>query len=172
MWITLSFLLHAILFIIIFLLSSRISQLNKDVANIQSIKQDVEEALMASVQEIQAENQKLLNEINKKTDHAEKAQIKALPNDDDDDDEIETRSSTNSNSGTEQSSEQIQEDERYSDYQPPFLSDESKSEGVAFEPSLTVRVLSLAKQGQNIEQIAKSLKIGKGEVQVILNFYK
>ncbi|GAF63687.1 hypothetical protein BTS2_0578 [Bacillus sp. TS-2] len=168
MWITLSFLLHAILFIIIFLLSSRISQLNKDVANIQSIKQDVEEALMESVQEIQAENQKLLNEINKKTDHAEQVQIKALPNDD----ELETRSSTNSYSGTEQSGEQIQEDERYSDYQPPFLSDESKSEGVAFEPSLTVRVLSLAKQGQNIEQIAKSLKIGKGEVQVILNFYK
>ncbi|MFC0472029.1 DUF6115 domain-containing protein [Halalkalibacter kiskunsagensis] len=41
-----------------------------------------------------------------------------------------------------------------------------------YEQSDTAKVLSLSKKGLNAEEIAKRLHLGKGEVELMLKFYR
>ncbi|MGJ9381437.1 DUF6115 domain-containing protein [Salipaludibacillus sp. CF4.18] len=61
-------------------------------------------------------------------------------------------------------------EEDYKEYEPP-LPDET-SEEIALDSSTTSRVLSLYKRGNSITDIAKELRIGAGEVELLLKFYK
>jgi hypothetical protein len=54
-----------------------------------------------------------------------------------------------------------------SEYQPPV--DHSNEQ---YNPSLLSRVLTLKDQGHSVEQIAKKVDKGKGEVELLIKFYQ
>lgn len=61
-------------------------------------------------------------------------------------------------------------EENYKEYEPP-LPDENPEE-MAVDSPTSSRVLSLYKQGYSATNIAKELRIGAGEVELLLKFYK
>lgn len=61
------------------------------------------------------------------------------------------------------------EENRFPSYEPPTV---TENQSDAFEQSDTLKVLTLAKQGLNVDEIAKKLNMGKGEVELLLKFYQ
>lgn len=64
--------------------------------------------------------------------------------------------------------EEIEADSTYKD----LLSDYDQHDGDEVETSLTANILSLANQGYTIDEIAKELKCGKTEAELIIKFYQ
>ncbi|ADH99280.1 DUF6115 domain-containing protein [Salisediminibacterium selenitireducens] len=60
------------------------------------------------------------------------------------------------------------QDEDYGDYVPPGVNDEE----VQVDTSSTSRILSLYAQGYTIQEIAKQLQMGAGEVELLLKFHQ
>jgi hypothetical protein len=182
-----SLILHLYTFFWIITLMQKMKSQPSENINYEKIKEEIEDILLAYTTEMKEENEKLVLEVKKiKAENNQvlkqlefNPKIRAVPHD-------RVIESINQNRSTPMTqkvspltkstrmSPQPKENneppsiEEYSDYQPPTIEDEKAD---IFEQSDTVKVLSLAKRGFNSEQIAKKLKLGKGEVELILKFY-
>lgn len=64
--------------------------------------------------------------------------------------------------------DQSPEADEYTDYVPPGVDDEE----VRVDTSSTSRILSLHAQGYSVQEIAKQLRMGAGEVELLLKFHQ
>ncbi|WP_413381555.1 DUF6115 domain-containing protein [Alkalihalobacillus sp. 1P02AB] len=181
-----SFIIHIVVALILFSFKNRIAQLEQENEKLKRLKADIQDSLMLHTSQIKKDNDALIQSLNH--------QRVALGNQ-----KVERHTETESKRSNVQLSEQappvaIQhkstkqeplkeipkkssfiaelknaEANSYPAYEPPV---DEAVDGVVFEQSLTVKVLTLSKQGLSVEEIAKQLKVGKGEVQLILNFYR
>ncbi|MDV2885248.1 hypothetical protein RYX45_08640 [Alkalihalophilus pseudofirmus] len=151
----------------------------------EKVKREIEDLLFAYTSEMKEENERLLHEIKQlkevsspsenksKGENNEQGQSTSLQQDKRDgktsksrDDHPQIKKPVN----IEQEKDPFL-DEKYNDYLPPSPSSNEESAAI-FEQSDTANVLMLSKRGLTAEQIAKQLQLGKGEVELILKFYR
>lgn len=164
-----SLILHAVTFLWIILLMQKMNEqkFKSEALDANKVTREVEDLLVAYTEEMKENNEKLLNELLKQrnndlmTDSSEQRLEK-------NNDHIEVVEVVEE--GIEnQPEKQLNRSERFADYEPPVSDDE---QAVFFEQSDTLKVLTLAKQGLTVTEIAKKLNIGKGEVELLLKFYQ
>ncbi|RXI97981.1 hypothetical protein DS745_16660 [Anaerobacillus alkaliphilus] len=170
-FIIVSFLLHFLAFFIIVLLVQKMNANNpKEQANdLEKLKREIEDLLVAYTTEMKEENEKLINKIAIKRKAYEKSQQNAVNKYDQPRTKIvdakkETAIITEETPKTSSKQVVIEEDV----FVPPLI---SETEDIV-EQSTTAQVLSLANQGFSAKEIAKKLKIGDGEVELLLKFHK
>ncbi|MCM3713221.1 hypothetical protein M3202_03925 [Alkalihalobacillus oceani] len=154
-----SLLLHGVTFLWILTLMKRNSIAEHTIEDSEQLKQEIEDILLAYTAEMKEENERLLARLRQKqTEVPQKesaVEKKASP--------PETAKELAA------PKKELAPEPDYEDYQPPLADD---GEDVSFEQSDTARVLLLAKQGKSAEEIARTLNVGKGEVELLLKFYR
>ncbi|KGA98224.1 hypothetical protein AJ85_05205 [Alkalihalobacillus alcalophilus ATCC 27647 = CGMCC 1.3604] len=173
-----SFIIHIVVVFILVSLKNRIAHLEQENEKLNHLKVEIQDSLILHTSQIKKDNEALIQSLSNHTVTSEEQKSKRS--------NVELAESAQSGAVQHKSIEQepLKESPKkssfkaelnkaeassYSDYEPPV---DTTSEGVVFEQSLTVKVLTLSKQGLSVEEIAKQLKVGKGEVQLILNFYR
>lgn len=141
-----SLLLHGVTALWIFTLMKRLELVTISKKEMEQAKNEIEDLLLSYTEEMKEENERLV------------AMLKG------------SQQKPTMDKETYQN-EQIKKvkkepEERYDNYAPPTIDQKP-----IYERSTTAEVLALAKQGQTTEQIAKSLDIGTGEVELMLKFY-
>ncbi|WP_368504078.1 hypothetical protein AB3N04_18675 [Alkalihalophilus sp. As8PL] len=165
-----SFILHGVTILLMLTLAKKVSVTDSfDPERGEKVKQEIEDMLFAYTVEMKEENERLLKEIKqlKKEPHTSEQKTKSVRAEVPQNKQAEPSLSTRPLQLTEQDE---QEEQKYNDYSPPDINEEDPA--TIFEQSDTANVLMLAKRGMNEEQIAKQLNIGKGEVELILKFYR
>ncbi|WP_017727338.1 DUF6115 domain-containing protein [Halalkalibacterium ligniniphilum] len=178
--VVISLLLHGVTMLWILTLMQK--QSARDASEeLEAYKKEIEDVLMAYITEIKEENERLVKELEERAnrkgsqvdEHSMEALDAATPTIVRTEKEPKPLSSkrVQASKSLQSSKTTVNEpqDDAYGDYKPPFV-DES-GEDVLYEQSETSRVLALAKQGYDVEAIAKKLKMGKGEVELLLKFY-
>ena len=164
-----SFLLHLITLFIIVVLVQKVNTMkpSSDTAENEKMKREIEDLLMAYTAEMKEENEKLVNKIIQKRKTQENLQFNT----------VKTYEQTRTKNTVQEKpvkqpiySEQdhLDNDDLEGDYLPPQITETEDT----VEQSTTSQILSLAKQGYSTKEIAKTLNIGDGEVQLLLKFHK
>ncbi|MDT8859000.1 hypothetical protein N0O92_02070 [Alkalihalobacillus sp. MEB130] len=164
--VTISLLLHAFTFLWIITLMKRQQHVQplSTKENEDKLKSEIEDLLVSYTVEMKEENERLVKQLK---------QLKATP---------EKKSQGTSSEENPSPKQSLKESERvkqvptresitYDDYSPPLI-EEDQMESDMYEQSDTAKVLALAKQGLHAEEIAKKLSLGKGEVELMLKFYR
>lgn len=172
--VSLSLILHLFTFLWIIILMQKINVNKPSSDEYEKVKSEIEDILLSYTEAMKDENKKLLAEIkkmklenarlNKKiasTEQQLKANEMIVPK--------EQVKPPVIHQPIKIQQKPLAEDNNYDDYKPPMI--EEVQEEDIFEQSDTAKVLSLAKQGFNAEQIARKLDLGKGEVELVLKFY-
>lgn len=154
-----SLLLHGVTFLWILTLMKRNSIAEHTIEDSEQLKQEIEDILLAYTAEMKEENERLLAQLRQKQAEAPKNES-AVEN------QISLAKAVKETAPPEKEPPSAS---GYEDYQPPPVDD---GEEVSFEQSDTARVLLLAKQGKSAEEIARKLNVGKGEVELLLKFYR
>ncbi|WP_133058670.1 DUF6115 domain-containing protein [Halalkalibacter urbisdiaboli] len=164
--VVISLMLHGVTFLWILTLMQRNAKVEDERRHVLRLKDEIEDMLFSYTNEIKEENKELLKELklSTKESQARIRQQKDVPS-----------SKNNTSEGnvqpllkqTPKNNEVIDED-----YLPPILDEADNQESVVYEQSDTAKVLALAKQGMSAEAIAKKLSLGKGEVELMLKFYR
>ncbi|GGM21625.1 swarming motility protein SwrB [Paraliobacillus quinghaiensis] len=156
-----SFLLHAVTFIIIKVLKDRIAQPDDIQTQMSQQQKEMEELLAVYLLEIREENEKFLDTLKRNPNVTEKKE-----------DLITDAVATTSREKTKNvspidSSPSLKTNESKS-YQPPIENDQQD----IVERSLSAQVLSLHNQGESIESIARKLDCGKTEIELMIKFHQ
>ncbi|MBM7540599.1 DUF6115 domain-containing protein [Amphibacillus cookii] len=147
-----SFLTHAITFIIIRQLKNKLDQPSQIQENLTKQQKEIEELLAVYLLEIREENEKLL-------EHIENNGALTKPK--------EVAGDRQSHQTQQQSGvENVDNRDKYQDYQPPVQPEQEEH----VEQSLAAQVLALHAKGETIEAIAKKLNRGKTEVELLVKF--
>ena len=175
---SISLLLHLFTFFWIINLIQKINLKSpNDTKEIERIKSEIEDVLLSYTAEMKEENEKLVLEMKKlKIDNNQ--MIKRMEmNKEEEPIEIPNKlnaqrvfRTSNAYKVNTQPTNQKPKRESYEEYNPPVIEDEKEND--IFEQSDTAKILALAEQGNNAEQIAKKLSLGKGEVELVLKFYR
>ncbi len=160
-----SLLLHGVTFLWILTLMQRLQQPDASKAEIEQMKNEMEDLLISYTAEMKEENERLLRQLELRN-RVDKGSER-VPSQEQQSMEAEARVERVK---VKQGKQEQAKQERYEEYTPPFI-DELK-EDIYYEQSDTAKVLALAEQGLSVEQIAKKLNIGKGEVELLLKFYR
>lgn len=180
--ISISLILHLFTFFWIIILMQKINVHTANPKEFNNVKKEIEDILLAYTEEMKDENEKLLLELkkmkqenallNKKIEETKQA----IPSESVEHNENVQRSIPNKVTPQQRPLTNVyaieknrNHDDEYDQYEPPTIVEEPQED--IFEQSDTAKVLSLAKQGFNAEQIAKKLDLGKGEVELVLKFY-
>ncbi|NEU29347.1 hypothetical protein GN156_00915 [bacterium LRH843] len=145
-----SLLLHGVAFLWIMALRGRQSDVSR--TDIQQMKNEMADLLLAYTEEMKAENERLIEQIKGSSQRV----VQAKPAEEI---KMEKRVMPSEN-------KPVIAVDRYKDYQPPV----AEPEEAIYEQSLTAQVLALKKQGLSAKHIAKTLNIGTGEVELMLKF--
>ncbi len=148
-----SLLLHGVTALWIATLMKRMELANGSKQDTDKLKREIEDLLLSYTEEMKEENNKLAN------------QLKALPVK-----EYATSFEKEEEEREQQANLSELEQEEELNYEPPLPDDNGVE--IDLQQSQTARVLALSDQGLTVEQIAKTLDIGTGEVELMLNFYK
>lgn len=160
----LSLILHVITFYFLILLSTKYSSMKEVSAKQERLFEEAEQALSAYLIEIKEENERLINQLKneketlmQQSDHAKKV---------------------NEQKRTVEIDKDILENEL-----PPYLEhlvmqtdtveiskDSSSLQKETIPLSFQAEVMNLYESGYNVEQIAKKLKKGKTEIELLLKF--
>lgn len=172
---TISFILHFIMILIALFLIGHIRQLKQNESKIKSDKREIEELLSSYLMELQEENEKFLNIINKSEQNNKKVKNQPI----------------NSNNGvaynppmqTQQSLHKMEEKKKEDNNasSESKLNDKSKESNREYVPpdpepdvdyvqSEEAQIFSLHNQGYSSEEIAKKLNKGKTEIELLLKF--
>ncbi|GAE24280.1 hypothetical protein JCM9140_193 [Halalkalibacter wakoensis JCM 9140] len=155
--VTISLLLHAFTFLWILTLIKQ-QQARPSSKDEEKRKQEIEDLLISYTLEMKEENEKLLRQLSK--DH-EKEMEKDKP--------VQTRTAETVMPSRVVNHKEQKEEDKYKDYLPPMVED---SKEVEFQQSETANIISLSRQGYSAEEIAQKLNLGKGEVELMLKFYR
>ncbi|RNA69566.1 DUF6115 domain-containing protein [Alteribacter keqinensis] len=148
-----SVMLHLLSFYLIILLFQR--QKLKGETSGQTAARDIEDLLLAYTTEMKENNEALVKELQDKSRNVSTESLRPARK------EISNPKPADTISEKQVSGE--------SDYKPPAVAREPQEK---IETSQTAQVLSLSNQGFSIEDIARKLNMGKGEVELFLKFYK
>lgn len=173
--------LATILWIVVLMQKINQPSLENETIDADKVTREIEDLLIAYTAEMKAENEKLMSEFilskeeKKRTESSYEAVVETEPVKNPS--ELEIKQSEVSSTepihkermNEREKDDNVKAEERFSDYQPPSIQDAKED---IYEQSDTLKVLTLAKQGLNIEEIAKKLKMGKGEVELLLKFYR
>ncbi|WP_227935834.1 DUF6115 domain-containing protein [Alkalihalobacillus deserti] len=173
--VTISLLLHGVTFLWIMTLLQK--QQPNQATDIEKTKNEIEDLLISYTAEMKEENELLLKQIEQsKTRNKLSNQQAPLENDLvgglEDKSKRQERSHTKNKPRVKLEHEvkvERKTDGGPLDYQPPFIEQE---EEFVYEQSETAKVIALSKQGLSINEIAKKLSLGKGEVELMLKFYR
>ncbi|GAE29272.1 DUF6115 domain-containing protein [Halalkalibacter hemicellulosilyticus] len=149
--VVISLLLHGFTFLWIMILLQRIRHVQSQPDRMNQLQSELEDILVAYTTEMKEENERLLEKIQRNNHQATMS--------------LEEKQLTKASNDSIKLEEKEEED---SPYIPPI----NISEQETYEKSYTVKVLELAQSGLTSEQIAKKLKMGKGEVELILKFHQ
>ncbi|TPE69608.1 DUF6115 domain-containing protein [Halalkalibacterium halodurans] len=158
-----SLILHGVTFLWIITLVQKLSLKETETDHKKTVK-EIEDLLAAYTLEMKEENEKLLKQF----EAMRKVPVAKEPED-------ASTLATPAKPMSEPEPEAVRESdpappEEQEESVPPWL-DGSNDEAVIVETSDQSRVISLAKQGLSVEEIAKKLNMGKGEVELLLKFY-
>jgi|GEM_PF-1264294 len=172
--------LGTILWIVV--LMQKINQFSFEIESIDADKvtREIEHLLVAYTAEMKAENERLIKELfaAKRTNVETEPTIQRRQQNGDsrnvNQKEMVEPRIFNETSDEQQKKvpnhvEKATEEGRFSDYEPPSI---NETQSDVFEQSDTLKVLTLAKQGLKVDDIAKKLNMGKGEVELLLKFYQ
>ena len=148
-----SLVLHLVSFFVMLILYQKIESA-KPLDKEKTLK-EMEDMLVAYTTEIKADNEKLARRLNnlsleETAEAGEKSRPEMHPD------------------GVKNSSERPEE--TYQDYSPPIP--EEPQEEVTIASSDTSKVLLMHQQGYHAEDIARYMRMGAGEVELLLKFYK
>lgn len=179
---TISFVIHLILILVIILLSIRINRLHELEDKHKVFKKDIDELFSSYLMEMKEENDKFLNTINK-IDQNKRKNINAAP--------VKGRLGIEStvrkqdvkesppatlNKSPLKSNQEVklnrpiqkvkeENEEQKTEYEPPQLNEQD-----SYVQSLEAQVLLLQKQGLTPQEIAQKLNRGKTEIELLLKF--
>ncbi|MFC7392574.1 DUF6115 domain-containing protein [Scopulibacillus cellulosilyticus] len=166
-WLVISFICHLTAFYIIIHLWQRVVQMQK--YHPETLKKDIEDTLTAYVIEMEEENNRLIKEL------------QFLREKRADDQPIERENNyTLSNPSGKGEPPSLKEDT----YQKPVITKRSDEETFPdhlpqlenikdnYEETVAAKALKLMKKGYNVNDIAKELNKGKGEIELLLYFQK
>ncbi|MCL7746492.1 DUF6115 domain-containing protein [Halalkalibacter alkaliphilus] len=154
--VTISLLLHAFTFLWILTLMRQQPHSSKE--NYEQIKNEIEDLLVSYTAEMKEENEQLVKQLK---EHKEKATL-----------ETNLKPSSHVTPKKHENHKQLIDDKtaKYKDYIPPIVKEDTEAD--VYQQSETAKVISLSNQGLDTSQIAKKLGLGKGEVELMLKFYR
>ncbi|MFA9456068.1 DUF6115 domain-containing protein [Halalkalibacter sp. AB-rgal2] len=155
--VVISLLLHGFTFLWIMILLQRIRHVQSQPDSMNQLQSEMEDILLAYTTEMKEENERLLEKVQRNKHQTTRSLV-----------EEQSAKASNDSIQLEAKEEQEQEQEDSLPYIPPIEINEQET----YEKSYTVKVLELAQSGLTSEQIAKKLKMGKGEVELILKFHQ
>ncbi|OLO40918.1 hypothetical protein BTR23_05445 [Alkalihalophilus pseudofirmus] len=167
---TTSLVLHLLTFLWIITLLQKVNNQQISPINDEKIKREIEDLLVAYTTEMKEENEKLLEQV-KMLQEANTSPVSL-------NEKVMEQLKVEHEPIVINSKEAIKEDVtqrhtvdqyKYEDYQPPTI---QVDEPDMYEQSNTAKVLLLAEQGFSSEEIAKKLSLGKGEVELMIKFYR
>lgn len=141
-----SFILHFIAFFFMIILYQKINQKEEVVQQIVNEKKEIEDLLIAYIEEMKAENQELKEWMNQSI----------VPHTFEKDQSFKKQMTETNPSSKEENECMLPIDEIEDIYD--------------FSPAM--QAISLANQGLSIEEIAKKMNKGQGEVELLLKFHK
>ncbi|MFC0524166.1 hypothetical protein ACFFGV_11385 [Pontibacillus salicampi] len=177
--VVISFLLHGVTLLTIFILAKRISTARELEVKQEKVAREIEESFTAYLMDIKEENERLMNMLDKNGQNVEQSFTQGAP-DGNTDKENSTSVPAMTNVSSSYSSlvkEDIQEQspdlpledtKEKSTYMPPTPPGVEE----AYEPSVQSRVYQLFDAGYSKEAIAKELHCGKTEVELMLKFHQ
>ncbi|SDY71052.1 hypothetical protein SAMN05421736_103100 [Evansella caseinilytica] len=177
-----SFILHLISFYFIILLFQR-QGARQPVDNEKTLK-DMEDLLVSYTAEMKENNERLVRMISKQAKEypvIKKPDMLIMENSGNSSDDPVIQENilakntekeplvvpTKAAESADDPQEPVTEEEKYAAYSPPVPEAEAE-----MEASSTSGVLDLHRQGYSTKEIAKKLKMGAGEVELLLKFYK
>lgn len=169
--IVISLILHLFTFLWIITLSQKMNAMNAnqtDANDFEKVKSEIEDILLSYTEQMKDENEKLLLQIKRENDLINQKLNSETVEKMEEPPMAAQTVQLDLNRKPEPKNKELDDD--YSKYVPPSIPEESSED--VYEQSDTAKVLSLAKQGLDAEQIAKKLSLGKGEVELMLKFYQ
>ncbi|GAA0298582.1 hypothetical protein GGQ92_000232 [Gracilibacillus halotolerans] len=164
---TISFLIHFLLFRIIIQLKNKVDAYENGTGNNQV---NVEEKLSLFLQEMKQENEAFIKRVEKiKTREDVKTPQKQEKSSDNQKAEIDLDKAETQPSSLPNVRSHVKQEQTSS--KPAFkslLEESISSEEVAFESSKEAKILHLYSQGETTDEIAKKLDMGKTEVELIV----
>lgn len=139
-----SFVLHFVAFFFMVILYQKVHAKEDTLQNMKKEKQEIEDLLIAYMEEMKEENRQLKEWIYE--ERPVKEEIRLEP---------------------KERKKETKEDPAIKE--PMVLPVENVQDVYDFSPSM--QAITLANQGLSIEEIAKKMKKGKGEVELLLKFY-
>lgn len=138
----------------------------------EKIKDELEDLLIAYTAEIKEGNERLLKQLEENKQLNQVTERRTAPEIKNVEEPVKVKGNHYAphNIHVKQNDFEEEPEERYDEYSPPVVN--QATEDMYYEQSDTAKVLALAKQGLSVEQIAKKLNMGKGEVDLMLKFYR
>ncbi|UCZ51698.1 hypothetical protein LGQ02_12570 [Bacillus shivajii] len=175
-----SFILHFISFYFIVILHQK--QKHQQPIDHSKSSKEIEDLLIAYTTEMKENNERLARQINKMNmkpvqtsvrteENAQKEEPTKSPNHNQKPQQTSIKEPSNTNRFNEHDAalEEDKQDSDYSSYVPPAPVEETDT---YVEPSTASKVLALSEKGYEVQDIAKQLKMGAGEVELLLKFNK
>ena len=153
-----SFILHLVSFFFIVLLYQR--QLRQEPFNKEKTLNEMEDILVSYTTEMKENNERMVRIVSRQTKTPPAQFSKARET---------AEENTEPFPGIEEALEMKTKAGEFSQYVPP-LPDEKEAQDLS--PSPASQILSLHQQGNSIKEIAQKLKLGTGEVELLLKFHK
>lgn len=151
-----SFILHLLTLLAIVIVWKKSEASEKQ--DIERVKREMEDILLAYSTEMKEENEAFLKELETMNTSSR------VPLHSPSTSKTNDKPKSKANDKPKQSDEREVED---NDYTPPIIDEKEQ-----FGPSLLAEVLSLQKKGYTLDEIAKKLDKGKGEVELLIKFYQ
>lgn len=155
-----SFIVHIVTFIYIKTVNNRVLSAEALTKKQTEQKKEIEELLAVYLLEIREENENLVETLNNRTNTTQEKKDKSGVG------QMVESNDENNHTSTRSSAEDYSTVNQTTSYQPPEIEEGEET----FEPSLQAQVLSLYKNGDNIETIARKLNCGKTEVELLVKF--
>ncbi|MBU9714525.1 DUF6115 domain-containing protein [Evansella tamaricis] len=158
-----SFIFHFISIYLIVLLFQR--QKKQDPKDHERELKELEDLLLSFTTEMKENNEKLIQSLSsmEKKPQGDLGGIKSK------NENVQENSLLERDMGEKRNDKSSRlEDSKYDDYEPPV----PEIEDSQVNPSTTAQVLSLHRKGYNVQEIAKALNVGAGEVELLIKFYK
>ncbi|ADU30728.1 DUF6115 domain-containing protein [Evansella cellulosilytica] len=166
-----SFMLHFVSIYFMIILYQR--QSKEQPINNEKVIKEMEDILISYTTEMKEDNERLYQELinkekTKNTNNVKHIKEVTLKENVINNKKVETSTEDINKTGANDLLNQVLGDENYNDYSPPFPEEDQ----VEVDTSSTSKILSLHQQGLSINEIAKKLDMGVGEVELLLKFHK
>lgn len=168
--VTISLLLHGVTFLwIMTLLQKQHPAQNVD---IEKIKNEIEDLLISYTAEMKEGNELLLKQVQENSPQKNSTAVQIQDNEEkpiSKTKKLEEIDHVNKRKIERKPKLKKERDVDYEEYKPPHIEIEEES---SYEQSDSAKAMALSKQGLSIDEIAKKLSLGKGEVELMLKFYR